>query len=105
MSARKKEIRKNFNEACLERDNYKCRVCGSNQGKLDVHHITDRTELPNDGYVKENGITLCENCHIKAERFHITAGLEWEYLMHPDDLYRKINSSKEEAQKASESIA
>lgn len=104
MSQRKKQIRASFNQVCLERDGHKCRVCGSSGVPLDVHHIQDRTEMPNGGYVKENGISLCEECHMKAERFHITGGLEWEYLMHPDDLYRKIGSSHEKAVKASERL-
>lgn len=64
--------------------------------ELDAHHITDRSEMPNGGYVKENGITLCkDDCHMKCEKFHISGGLEWNEGMHPDDLYKKINSSLE----------
>jgi hypothetical protein len=46
--------------------------------------------MPNGGYVKENGITLCkigENCHLKAE--NVEPGFE------PELLYRLIGSSKE----------
>lgn len=65
---------------------------------MDAHHITDRNEMPNGGYVKENGITLCkEKCHMKAEKFHMTGGKEWEDGFHPDDLYEKIDSSKGKA--------
>ena len=54
--------------------------------------------MPNGGYVKENGITLCKNvCHMRAEKFHMTNGIEWEADMHPDDLYKLIDSSKEDA--------
>ena len=43
----------------------------------------------------ENGISLCkEKCHMKAEKFHMTSGIEWEAGMHPYDLYIKIGSSK-----------
>jgi 5-methylcytosine-specific restriction endonuclease McrA len=104
---KKQLIRQKFRDVCLKRDNYRCRVCGLKpefDEFLDVHHITDRTEMPNGGYVLENGISLCSECHMKAERYHITGGLEWEHLMHPDDLYRKINSSHEEAVKASEKL-
>jgi hypothetical protein len=64
--------------------------------------------MPNGGYVKENGITLCddndgyEGCHMKAELFHISEGVEWTVGMHPDDLYRLIGSSKELAIRKSE---
>jgi len=69
---------------------------------LDAHHITDRNEMPNGGYVKENGITLCkEKCHLEAEQFHISGGKNWTDGLHPDELYAKIGSSKEEAISAS----
>jgi hypothetical protein len=51
--------------------------------------------MPNGGYVKENGISLCPKCHLKAERFHMTNGKEWERGYHPIELYRLIGSSKE----------
>ena len=38
----------------------------------DSHHITDRKEIINGGYVLENGISLCSACHWKAEQYHIT---------------------------------
>lgn len=77
MSAEKKKIREAFREAVFTRDGHKCRMCGRPDCKLDAHHITDRNELPNGGYVKENGITLCDvegGCHMKAEQYHITGG-------------------------------
>jgi hypothetical protein len=63
-----KKWRAAFNEACLNRDGQKCAICGLTIGthvvdgrslivRLDVHHITDRHEMPNGGYVPENGIT------------------------------------------------
>ena len=53
--------------------------------------------MPNSGYAVENGIALCPIHHMLAEQFHITHGQEWEKGFHPDDLYKLINSSKEEA--------
>ena len=101
----KKDIRNNFRNSVFERDNYTCQVCGlynKNVDFFDAHHITDRSLMPFGGYVKENGITLCKDtCHIKCEKFHISDGLEWEEGLHPDDLYKKINSSKELAIKKS----
>ena len=32
---------------------------------------------------------------MRAEKFHITGGEEWEKNLHPDDLYELIGSSKE----------
>ena len=57
-----KRWRKEFNLACLKRDDYGCRVCGRratmSDFTLDVHHIIPRKEMPNGGYVPSNGITL-----------------------------------------------
>lgn len=53
--------------------------------------------IQHGGYVKENGITLCKECHIKAEKFHMTGGEEFVIGYHPDDLYKKIDSSKGKA--------
>ena len=52
--------------------------------------------MPNGGYVKENGISLCEQCHIKAE--DEAEGFE------PEVLYKLIGSTYEEAIKASERL-
>ncbi len=107
---KKSEIRRSFREDVFDRDGYKCKWCGfgpiyeSTELTFDAHHVTDRHEMPNGGYVKENGITLCKydengleenSCHMKAEKFHISEGVEWEEGMHPDDLYKMIGSSKE----------
>ena len=51
----KQKVREDFRNSVFERDGHKCKICGSND-KLDAHHITDRNEMPNGGYVKENGI-------------------------------------------------
>jgi HNH endonuclease len=63
---------------------------------MDAHHITNRNEMPNGGYVLENGITLCPQCHIIAELC-----MKIDMIPYPDHwpsvLYRLINSSKEKA--------
>jgi hypothetical protein len=69
------------------------------EATLDAHHITNRNELPNGGYVKENGASLCKvgkNCHLKAE--NCEPGYEAETL------YNKIRSSHAQALKASEEL-
>jgi len=105
----KKQTRRDFKNSVFKRDGFKCVFCNfgpfleNPEIYFDAHHITDRNEMPNGGYHESNGITLCkEECHIKAERFHITEGKEWEDGMHPDDLYEMIGSSKELAIKNSE---
>jgi len=119
MSKKKSETRKNFKHDTFDRDEYCCKWCGagphyeSANSLLDAHHITDRNEMPGGGYVPENGITLCKvdengseenSCHMKAELFHISEGQEWEPGMHPSDLYKLINSSKELAIEKSEKL-
>lgn len=97
----KKQVRAAFRKAVFERDNFQCVKCSSKPvvAELAAHHITDRNKMPNGGYVTENGITLCENCHIKAELFHAMG--EAPKGFSPDDLYQTIDSSKEKALQAS----
>jgi len=90
-------VRAKFKSAVFKRDG-KCMVCGESiwGNNMDAHHITDRNEMPNGGYVLENGITVCKkDCHFKVELFHISEGEEWNENLHPDDLYKLIGSSKE----------
>lgn len=93
----KQLIREAFRTDVFTRDGFKCRVCRKD-GELDAHHITDRNEMPNGGYVKENGISLCPICHRKAEQYHINRTCEPGF--HPDELYRLIRSSQVLAVKA-----
>lgn len=98
---RKQLIRHNFREAVFKRDGPQCKFCEIREN-LDAHHITDRSEMPNGGYVLENGITLCPEHHIQAEQFHISGGKSWIEGLHPDDLYAMINSSYKLALEKSE---
>lgn len=94
----KKKVRENFRNEVFERDKYTCKKCKRKlpEEQLDAHHIVDRHLMPNGGYVKENGITLCKDkCHMLAEKFHISGGAEWTDGMHPNDLYKMIGSSYE----------
>lgn len=100
---KKQLVRAKFRDDVFGRDNHKCKFCDVTIN-LDAHHITDRNAMPNGGYVKENGISLCETHHMNAERFHITGGMEWVEGMHPNDLYKAIGSSYEQALRASERL-
>ena len=101
-SIMKKEIRRAFRRDVFKRDNFKCVFCDKEAD--DAHHITDRNEMPNGGYVLENGISLCKEHHIEAETYHVTNGKSWADGMHPDDLYKRIGSSKELAIKKSKEL-
>lgn len=101
---KKKQIREAFNSEVFKRDNHRCVMCGK-KGRLDAHHITDRKEIFDGGYVPENGITLCagddcNNCHWKAEQFHATGESYPGYS--PEELFAKIGSSLEQAVLAAE---
>lgn len=117
MSSQKKLIRENFRQRTFKRDGHKCRACGmtseqwreandavieGDQFCLDAHHVTDRNLMPNGGYVPENGISLCPDCHEKAEVFHSTGTASPGFA--PEDLYILIGSSYDQAVKASERI-
>lgn len=92
----KKAIRANFRNQVFCRDKYTCVVCSKVgiESSLNAHHITDRSLMPNGGYVKENGITVCEKpCHMIVESYHAT-GVSVDGFS-PDELYKIIGSSKE----------
>ena len=97
--ANKKLIRQNFVVAVFKRDNDSCRMCGAKA--VDAHHVTDRHEIPNGGYVPENGIALCAKCHEKAEVWHASGKTIWTPGYHPDDLYTVIGSDCVKALEAS----
>lgn len=103
MASQKQKVRAKFRDDVFKRDGHKCVFC-ERTDDLDAHHVTDRSEMPNGGYVRSNGITLCPDHHMKAERFHISGGTEWEPGMHPDDLYALIGSSRERAIRDSERL-
>src|SRR5688572_3396976 len=101
----KKSIREAFRQAVFDRDGHRCAMCGRSDVKLDAHHITDRHDMPNGGYVAENGITLCDcpqGCHWKAEHHHATGKSYPGYS--PEELYAKIGSDFEKAWEASEQL-
>ena len=117
----KKQVRRAFRATVLGRDRYRCVTCGTpgkdRQGgdghksfhpdipedrlmPLDAHHITDRTRMPNGGYVPENGITLCDDgCHRLAEVFHRTGTPHQGFS--PAGLYARIGSPPDAARRAS----
>jgi 5-methylcytosine-specific restriction endonuclease McrA len=124
----KKAVRSAFRKAVFERDRYCCRVCGAHgkdrQGgddhkrfhsghgwkftgeleELDAHHIVDRHLMPNGGYVAENGISLCGECHERAEIYWIDENKRNPMYM-PEHLYDLIGSSLDVAYEASEQLA
>ncbi|WP_246293800.1 HNH endonuclease [Desulfobacter latus] len=60
---------KNFKQACLVRDKFRCRVCGA-ETKLQCHHIRPRAKGGTDKL--SSLMTLCDVCHDR----HHKEGLE-----------------------------
>lgn len=52
-----------------KRDNYTCQECNKKGGKLHPHHILYRKDYPDLIFDKNNGITLCSNCHSTVHGF------------------------------------
>lgn len=101
----KKDIRENFRKAVFKRDGYKCKICGRSDVKLDAHHIVDRHDMPNGGYVASNGISLCDTdngCHMKAEKPNQSNEV-WA-IYNASELYFLINSSFDKAYSDSKNL-
>lgn len=59
--------------------------------------------MPNGGYVKENGISVCEDHHLLCEQFHIEGKVD-DPKYHPNNLYHMVGSHFLTAVKASERL-
>lgn len=46
------------------RDNFTCAKCDERGGRLNAHHIHNYADYPHERFEINNGITLCEECHI-----------------------------------------
>lgn len=65
---RKTHLDGRFRKAVLKRDNRTCQCCGHSYDIMIVHHLDSYTTFPNARYEVENGVTLCEYCHIKYHK-------------------------------------
>ena len=52
-----------WREYIFEKDNYECRICGKTKGKLNVHHKISFSSNKDLRIDKDNGVTLCVDCH------------------------------------------
>ena len=68
---------KEWRKSVFDRDSYTCQKCGGKQGKnkqsiyLNAHHIFNYKDYPDKRIELENGITLCDKCHLE---FHSKYG-------------------------------
>lgn len=58
--------RDTFRESVFNRDGHKCVICGKEA--VDVHHIIDRSCFKDGGYYYYNGVSLCSEHHMDAEK-------------------------------------
>lgn len=65
--------RDEFRRAVFERDNFKCVNCGA--PAVDAHHLLERRLWPDGGYCVDNGVSLCADCHLAAERTDLSVEL------------------------------
>ena len=61
---RKNPQNREFIKKVLERDNYTCQICKNRGGGLVVHHISGYNHDKKNRYNINNGVVLCEKCHI-----------------------------------------
>jgi len=66
----KNQNRAKFRESVFKRDNNKCVVCS--EKAVDAHHLIERRlwKEPSEqgGYIVDNGVSLCSQHHIDAEK-------------------------------------
>ncbi len=61
---------KHWRKRVFERDNYTCQDCGDEKMiYLTAHHIKSFAEYPKLRFIVSNGISLCENCHCKIDKY------------------------------------
>lgn len=57
-----------WRKSVYRRDNYTCQDCGVQKTVLHAHHIKSWKDYPEYRYELDNGVTLCQNCHINTHR-------------------------------------
>lgn len=72
--------RKEFREQCLERDNHQCVIPWCTRSADDVHHIIERSEWNNGGYIINNGASVCNPHHRYAENNQIPPQAFWQWI-------------------------
>lgn len=58
--------RTEFRNGVFARDKHVCVFCG--QPATAAHHIVDRALFSDGGYYLENGVSVCDECHLACER-------------------------------------
>lgn len=61
---RNSEVYTQWRKSVFKRDNYTCQKCLQRGGKLQAHHIRSFASNPKLRTDLDNGICLCEHCHL-----------------------------------------
>lgn len=72
--------RKEFREQCFNRDNHTCVVPWCDEDAEDAHHIIERAEWEDGGYIPQNGASVCEKHHRHAEENEIPPQAFWLWI-------------------------
>lgn len=85
-----------WRKAVFDRDKYTCRCCGDKSAKghpviLASHHIKNWKDNPDCRYDVDNGITLCERCHLD---FHSQYGKSSNTKEQLEEFINQHNSDK-----------
>lgn len=94
MKKQLKEARKEFREKVFKRDDNSCVMCDCHESDdIAAHHIINRNHIPYGGYVPNNGITLCSDCHLRAEDTYFGRSQYYDQDYTPDKLFMAIGSN------------
>jgi 5-methylcytosine-specific restriction endonuclease McrA len=72
---------KDWKQAIFERDAFVCAKCGDSESKLNTHHIEDFRSNTTKRIDPNNGITLCQSCHLAFHRKYGRQNTTNEQLM------------------------
>lgn len=64
--------RDQFRNAVFDRDKHTCVLCKAEGVKLDAHHLLERRLWTDGGYFLDNGVSVCEPCHLKCESTEVS---------------------------------
>jgi len=84
-----------WRKTVYERDNHRCRICGS-RGYLNAHHIKGYAAYKSLRYDVNNGVTLCRYCHGKFHNVYGKIGFPDIVALHESGKLElnKINERK-----------
>lgn len=88
--------RSQFRENCFQRDNHRCVVPWCEREAVDAHHIIERSEWRDGGYIQKNGASVCSHHHKAAEKNLIPPQSFWMWLgieepITPEGMSKDVN--------------